>query len=166
MLKHSACDSSLYVGQVQGTWLLVYVDDLLMVSHSLEALEALKAALKDAFPMKDLGPLEEYLGIEVSRDWDANEIRFSQKRYIQEMCCLFNLSPTETSATPLPQNHGLTLPAEDEQNVPEQERYPELVGSLICAMVCTRPDIAHAISVLSRFVAPGRHGALHGTMAR
>ncbi len=28
-------------------------------------------------------------------------------------------------------------------------------------MVCTRPDIAHAVSVLSRFVAPGRHGAVH-----
>ena len=31
--------------------------------------------------------------------------------------------------------------------------YASLVGSLIFAMVCTRPDIAYSVGVLSRFIA-------------
>lgn len=148
-LKPSSSDPSLFVGQLQGTWLLVYVDDLLLVSDNEETLSTLKESLKAAFPMKDLGPIREYLGMEVHRDWEAKEIRLSQKRYIQDMLRRFDVNPSQRAATPLPQNHGLSLPQDDETCVPEQERYPELVGSLMYAMVCTRPDTAHALSVLS-----------------
>ena len=35
--------------------------------------------------------------------------------------------------------------------------YASAVGSLMYAMVCTRPDIAHAVGVVSRFLSnPGR----------
>ena len=35
--------------------------------------------------------------------------------------------------------------------------YASTVGSLMYAMVCTRPDIAHAIGVVSRFLSnPGK----------
>ena len=47
---------------------MVYVDDLLVVSKDEKALEGVKEALKAVFPMKDLGPLREYLGMEVHRD--------------------------------------------------------------------------------------------------
>ena len=59
----------------------------------------------------------------------------------------------------------MSLPKEGEDTVPDQDRYPELLGGIMYLMVCTRPDIAHAVSVLSRFVAPGRHGAKHWTAA-
>ena len=42
---------------------------------------------------------------------------------------------------------------EDMSHVP----YASVVGSLMYAMVCTRPDIAHAVGVLSRFMSnPGK----------
>ena len=42
---------------------------------------------------------------------------------------------------------------EDMSHVP----YESVVGSLMYAMVCTRPDIAHAVGVLSRFMSnPGK----------
>ena len=34
------------------------------------------------------------------------------------------------------------------------------------AMMCTRPNLAYAVSVLSRFVGPGRHGAPHWAAAQ
>ncbi|CAI7789056.1 unnamed protein product, partial [Closterium sp. NIES-53] len=35
--------------------------------------------------------------------------------------------------------------------------YPELVGYLMYMMTCTRPDLAYPLSLLARYVAPGRH---------
>jgi len=58
-------------------------------------------------------------------------------------------------------NHGLTLPADGDEVVEGQERFPELVGSLMYLMVCTRPDLAHVLSVLGRFVGSGRHSGKH-----
>ncbi|CAI7772261.1 unnamed protein product [Closterium sp. NIES-54] len=68
-------------------------------------------------------------------------------------------------ATPLPLQHLLTAPAVP---TPEacSEPYPELVGSLMYAMMCTRPDLAYPVNVLSRYVAPGRFTDLHWKAAK
>ena len=63
--------------------------------------------------------------------------------------------------TPLQVNHNLIVAQEGDDQHPDQDRFPELVGSIMYLMVCSRPDIAHAVSALSRFVAPGRHAAAH-----
>ncbi|CAI7781980.1 unnamed protein product, partial [Closterium sp. NIES-53] len=39
--------------------------------------------------------------------------------------------------------------------------YPELVGCLMYLMTCTRPDLAYPLSLLARYVAPGRHRKVH-----
>ncbi|XP_073526410.1 uncharacterized protein [Phyllobates terribilis] len=41
----------------------------------------------------------------------------------------------------------------------EHVPYDVVVGSLMCAMLCTRPDLAFAISVLSRYMSD--HGDKH-----
>ncbi|CAL2270062.1 unnamed protein product [Prunus armeniaca] len=47
--------------------------------------------------------------------------------------------------------------SEKEQQVMETVPYANVVGCLMYAMVCTRPDIAQAISVISRYMAnPGK----------
>jgi len=53
--------------------MLVYVDDLLIMSQSLHASQELKEALKAAFPMKDLGAVTSYLGMDISRDWSTKQ---------------------------------------------------------------------------------------------
>ena len=46
--------------------------------------------------------------------------------------------------------------SEKEKKMPKVA-YASVVGSLMYAMVCTRPDIAHAIGVVSRFLSnPGK----------
>ncbi|CAI5474778.1 unnamed protein product [Closterium sp. Yama58-4] len=44
--------------------------------------------------------------------------------------------------------------------------YPELVGCLMYLMTCTRPDLAYPLSILARYVAPGRHRKEHMDAAK
>jgi len=159
--KPSFGDPSLFVGECVGVWMLVYVDDLLIMSQSLHASQELKEALKAAFPMKDLGAVTSYLGMDISRDWSTKQISLSQRKHIDSLVTRFGAADIKTYETPLAVNHCLTLPSDEDAPHPDQDRFPELLGGIMYLMVCTRPDIAHAVSVLSRFIATGRHGPTH-----
>jgi transposase InsO family protein len=160
--KPTAADPSLFLYKdSQGFWILAYVDDLLLLSKSTELLDRLREQLKEFFPMKDLGDVQQYLGMEVTRDWDRHEIYLAQTKYIHELLTRFDYIEGKEFNTPLAMNHGLRPAQEGDPMHPDQERYPELLGGIMYLMVCTRPDIAHAVSVLARYVAPGRHSAMH-----
>ncbi|CAI7913789.1 unnamed protein product [Closterium sp. NIES-53] len=52
------------------------------------------------------------------------------------------------------------------QSVEPSGVYPELVGCLMYLMTCTRPDLAYPVSLLARYVAPGRHQKVHWDAAK
>ncbi|CAI7880426.1 unnamed protein product [Closterium sp. NIES-54] len=62
--------------------------------------------------------------------------------------------------TPLSTGHSLSAPPLDE-SVEPSGLYTELVGCLMYLMTCTRPDLAYPLSLLARYVAPGRHQKVH-----
>ncbi|CAI7931403.1 unnamed protein product [Closterium sp. NIES-54] len=62
--------------------------------------------------------------------------------------------------TPLSTSHSLSAPPWDE-SVEPSGLYPKLVGCLMYLMTCTRPDLAYPLSLLARYVAPGRHRKVH-----
>ncbi|CAI7854776.1 unnamed protein product, partial [Closterium sp. NIES-54] len=68
-------------------------------------------------------------------------------------------------STPLPTGHSLLAPPSDESVEPSGP-YPELVGCLMYLMTCTRPDLAYPLSILARYVAPGRHRREHWEAAK
>ncbi|CAI7759012.1 unnamed protein product [Closterium sp. NIES-54] len=70
--------------------------------------------------------------------------------------CLHTVYDNANDDTPLAMDHGLTAPPSDE-SFESCGPYPELVGCLMYLMTCTRPDLAYPLSVLTRFVALGRH---------
>jgi histone deacetylase 1/2 len=161
-LKCSTSDPSLFLStSFKNAWILVYVDDLLIMAEDSNILQMLKEKLKAKFPLKDLGPVSNYLGMELSRNRGNKEIHLQQTKYIESIQKRFADFPCPAFDTPLLVNHSLTLPATGEEILEGEERYPELVGCLMYLMVCTRPDLAHSLSVLGRFVGPGRHGGKH-----
>jgi hypothetical protein len=160
--KRSSYDPSLFIKSTgDNNWVLVYVDDLLLLAKDLPTLQALKDQLRQHFPLKDLGPVSQYLGMEVDRERNTREVHLSQVKYITALQHKFQEYPVKAYDTPLANNSPLTLPAPEEAVLKDQDRFPELVGGLMYLMVCTRPDLAHSLSVLGRFIAPGRHGAEH-----
>ncbi|CAI7904799.1 unnamed protein product [Closterium sp. NIES-53] len=72
----------------------------------------------------------------------------------------FGFTYSSPQSTPLPTGHSLSAPPSDESVEPSGS-YPELVGCLIYLMTCTRPDLAFPLSILARYVAPGRHRNEH-----
>ncbi|CAI7917308.1 unnamed protein product [Closterium sp. NIES-54] len=83
---------------------------------------------------------------------------------VQQVLQRFELQHSTLQRTPLAVDHILTGPVLDEPFEPSGP-YAELVGSLIYLMTCTRPDLAFPLSILARFVAPGRHCQVHWTAA-
>ncbi|CAI7738601.1 unnamed protein product, partial [Closterium sp. NIES-53] len=67
--------------------------------------------------------------------------------------------------TPLPTGQSLSAPPSYE-SVEPSGLYPELVGCLMYLMTCTRPDLAYPLSILARYVAPGRHRPEHWESAK
>ncbi|CAI7831303.1 unnamed protein product, partial [Closterium sp. NIES-54] len=76
----------------------------------------------------------------------------------------FEFQFSTTQPTPLPVDHRLTGPFPDEP-FESSGPYAKLVGYLMYLMTCTQSDLAFPLSVLSRFVATGRHRHVHWTAA-
>lgn len=99
------------------------------------------------FDMKDLGPVRYILGIEVVHK--EGKVSLSQKGYIKKLLDKFNMSECYPVSTPLEVGKKLVRPSTKSQS--EEFPYQNLVGCLMYLAVCCRPDISHAVSVLSQF---------------
>ncbi|CAI7812131.1 unnamed protein product [Closterium sp. NIES-54] len=125
-------------------------------------MEQMKLSLQQRLKCKDLGDLTHYLGMAITRNRPARTITLSQSHYIGQVLEKFEMAHPKPVSTPLPFSHQLAPPTSPSSSHP----YAELVGSLMYAMMCTRPDLAYPISVLARFVGTGRHTTEHWQAAK
>ena len=117
--------------------------------------------MSSKFDMKDLGATNYILGMEVRRDWTKRKLWLNQRKYIETILQRFNMKDSKLVKVPIP--IGVRLSTEQCPKTHEEEQdmsrvpYASAFDSLMYAMVCTRPDIAHAVGVLSRFMSkPGK----------
>ncbi|CAI7853015.1 unnamed protein product, partial [Closterium sp. NIES-54] len=106
-----------------------------------------------------------YLGLQITRDRARRTITLTQSHMVQQVLQRFGFTYSSPQATPLPTRHSLSALPSDE-SVESSGPYPELVGCLMYLMTCTRPDLAYPLSILSRYVAPGRHRPEHMAVAK
>jgi transposase InsO family protein len=142
-------------------YLVLYVDDMLLAAKSKFDIQKLKDLLNAEFDMKDLGAAKKILGMEIYRDREKKKLFVSQKSYIQKILSRFGMSNAKPIDTPSAANVHLSVDhapkSIEEREYMSRVPYSNAVGSLMYAMVCTRPDIAHAVSVVSRFMGtPGK----------
>ncbi|CAI7793389.1 unnamed protein product [Closterium sp. NIES-53] len=137
----STSDPSLFLrtdATLPSFYVLVYVDDLVFDTADTEALAHVKA---------------------------QRTITLIQSHMVQHVLQRFGFTYSSPQSTPLPTGHSLSAPPSDESVEPSGP-YPELVGCLMYLMTCTRPDLAYPLSLLARYVAPGRHRKVHWDAAK
>ena len=131
--------------------LLLYVDDMIITGDDITGISELKQFLSQQFEMKDLGSLSYFLGLEVSSV--PTGYTLSQVKYASDLLLKSGISDTKIASTPL--EYEVKLNVEDGELLSNPTLYRPLVGSLIYLTV-TRPDIAHAVHIVSQFMAAPR----------
>ena len=111
--------------------------------------------------MKKLGIAKKILGVEIERNKAAGLMFLSQKKYLTRVLHLFQMLNSKLVVTPLVAHFRLSnlQSSKTSEEKPEMEDVPytNAAGCLMYAMVLTRPDISHAVSVVSRYLAaPGK----------
>ncbi|CAI7845306.1 unnamed protein product, partial [Closterium sp. NIES-53] len=146
-------------------YILLYVDDLVFATADTTGLEHVKSELQKRHTCTYLGELRSYLGLQITRDRARRTITLTQSHMVQQVLQRFDFTYSSPQATPLPTRHSLSALPSDESEEPSGP-YPELVGCLMYLMTCTRPDLAYPLSILARYVAPGRHRPEHMAAAK
>ena len=155
--QRSKFDNYVYYGgldQGGAIYLLLYVDDMKIASKHKSEVEKLKNLLKGEFEMKDLGSAKRILGKEIFRNRAAETLFLSQEKYIKKVLKRIDMHNSKHVLTPRSSQFKLSVAqlTETERAQMDGIPYAQAVGSLMYAVVCTRPDIAFAISVVSRFL--------------
>ncbi|CAI7846509.1 unnamed protein product [Closterium sp. NIES-54] len=150
----STADHSLFMlgeGE-QRSFMVVYVDDILIFSPSSDLVKEVMLKVQDKFKCKALGDVSFYLGLHIERDVEKRCMRVHQRKYLEALAATFGQSEGHV-ATPFPSGFKCVKgPEEESVGEEERRRFHSLVGSLMYAAVNTRPDVAFATGQLARVV--------------
>lgn len=153
-INRSDVDSPIYM--------LVYVDDLLIMGKNASKIDNVKSSLKETFSIHDLGEVRNFLGSEIKVNKEMHTLKMTNVKKIEDLAREYGVpetgntveTPMATGFVPTANTHTSGLGKEmlgSGVPLPEGHRYLELIGSLQFLATTTRPDIAQAIGVLSRF---------------
>ncbi|RVW67938.1 Retrovirus-related Pol polyprotein from transposon TNT 1-94 [Vitis vinifera] len=94
--------------------------------------------------------------MEIQRDRSKRILRLSQKSYISKVLSRFEMNNVKTMSTPLGQHFRLSITqapeTHEEKKFMEMIPYASMMGSVMYTMVCSRPNIAYAVSMIKGFV--------------
>ena len=155
-VKGSA-DSCIYIKVQDKSFVImaVYVDDIIPVSNDPSLLELEKKAICQRFEMVDNGAIEYFLGMFIRRDRENQILTISQPNYINEVLMRFGMSECKPVATPIEPGVKYEKLGDDEEPF-DTQTYQQAIGCLTYISTSTRPDIAAAVGMLSKYMSkPG-----------
>ncbi|GJY54565.1 retrotransposon protein, putative, ty1-copia subclass [Tanacetum coccineum] len=136
-------------------FLVLYVDDILIMRNNVAMLQDVKSWLCKCFSMKDLREAAYILGTTIIRDRSKRLISLSQSDYFDKILKKFKKENSKRGSTPMQEkpdyikSQCVQTPSEVKhmQNVP----YASAIGSIMYAVRCTIPDVAFAQNLCSLF---------------
>ncbi|CAA7016274.1 unnamed protein product [Microthlaspi erraticum] len=159
--SRSERDQCVYTKEISADnyiYLLLYVDDMLIAAKEMSDVKSLKEQLSLTFEMKDLGAASRILGMDITRDREEGTLCLSQANYLRKVIENFRMSDAKSSLTPIGGHFKLSSVKDDEEGVDtEVIPYASVVGSIMYAMVGSRPDLAYGIGLVSRFMSKPGH---------
>ena len=136
-------------------FLVLYVDDILLIGNDIPTLQSVKSWLGKFFSMKDLGKAAYIIGIKIYKDRSQGFLGLNQSGYIDKVLKWFSMQDSRRGF--LPMSHGIKLSKsqcltmKDERERMDKIPYASVIGSTMYAMLCTRPNVSNALSMTSRF---------------
>ncbi|GJX60684.1 zinc finger, CCHC-type containing protein [Tanacetum coccineum] len=145
------CLYSKFYESGKGVVICLYVDDMLIFGTNKVQVNLTKEFLSSKFSMKDMGEADVILGIRIKHG--SNGIAISQSHYIEKVLKKFNYFDCTPVSTPMDTSEKL-MP--NNGQAVSQLEYSRVIGCLMYAMTCTRPNITFVVGKLSRYTSnPG-----------
>jgi hypothetical protein len=137
------------------TFLVLYVDDILIIGNDIGMLNDVKSYLNKCFSMKDLGEASYILGIKFYRDIQRCLIGLSQSTYLDKVLNKFRMDEEKQGFLPMLSGKILSkaqcLATTKDRDAMSSVPYASAIGSIMYAMLCTRQDVSNALSLTSRY---------------
>jgi histone deacetylase 1/2 len=149
--KASKADTSLFFYQKGPItmYILIYVDDIIVVSSTQEATTCLLKDLRTEFALKDLGDLHFFLGIEVKKI--NNGILLTQGKYVKDVLQRAHMMECKPVSSPLSTSEKLSAHEGDSLGPKDATAYRSIVGGLQY-LTLTRPDISFAVNKVCQYL--------------
>jgi histone deacetylase 1/2 len=129
--------------------MLVYVDDIIVTSSSIQVVDAVLTDSRMDFALKDLGFLHYFLGIEVKTL--PTGISLSQEKYISDVLQRVGMGECKVVTTPLSTSEKLSISEGDLLSDSDATKYRSMVGALQYVTI-TRPDISFLVNKVCQFL--------------
>jgi hypothetical protein len=146
----------------KGEIIVVYVDDLILITRDTKSIEMLKEKLLARYKARDLGPVSYYLGIRVVRDRPNRSLKLSMEGYIDRVLNEYHLGDAPIAHSPLPTS-ALKLAKRDPEDQADKDlvaQYQSLVAKLLYPTSIIRPDLAWHVNYMARFATNPTHEQL------
>ena len=128
-------------------FVLIYVDDIIVTCSNSSAITSFISQLGTEFAVKDLGPLNFFLGVEVLPV--SGGLLLSQHRYITDLLYKVHMVYAKPVTSPISSAHTLSQFVGDAFDDPTL--YRSTVGALQY-LATTRPDISFAVNKVCQFM--------------
>ena len=136
-------------------FLILYVDDILLATNDRGLMHEVKQFLSNHCDLKDMGVASYVIGIQIFTDRHNGVLGLSQETYINRVFEGFRMKDCSPSVAPIVKGDRFNLNQCLKNNFEKEQMknmpYASVVGSIMYAQVCTRPDIAFVVSMLGRY---------------
>ncbi|GKA20102.1 retrotransposon protein, putative, ty1-copia subclass [Tanacetum coccineum] len=146
------------------TFLILYVDDILIMGKNIPMLQDVKSYLGRCFAIKDLGEAAYILGIKIYRDRSKRLIGLCQSAYIEKILKRFYMENSKRGTVPMQEKLKLSK-SQGASTLAKIQRMQNIpYASIMYDVRCTRPDVAFTQNITSRF--QQNPGELHWTTVK
>lgn len=139
--------------------LITHVDDILALSPSVSRVSEVYNLLHSKITLKNMGEANTFLGIQILRDKKRKTITLHQSKYTQRILQKYrpNYTPRKVASEAVPILQGQKVDKFGGEQTPELiTQYQQQIGAILYLTTKTRPDIAYATGLLSRYMSnPG-----------